>query len=457
MKKLLIPLILFTVIFFGSCKKFIELAPKGQLVPQKIINYRYLLNNSQTLTSTNGLNEFGTDDVDFNTSNLIARLNTYLPFYTWDAVLFQQSGTDQDWTNLYKIINNANVVINGVPNATDGSDNDKNELIGEAMVHRAHAYWVLVNQYAKQYDVNTASTDLGIPLLTTPDIQINITRSTIQQAYDLMISDLNTAITYLPAQQANNVYPSKAVAYGLLARVYLFMGNYSQALLNANSALSIKSDLLDLNAFVNKQTTLPAQIANPEIMLLKQSNVSFSNPTFRLSDELVNLLGSTDLRYSLYTDDGTTSTKFSAKFTGRGYVRTTINGENFNSGLTVPEVLLTKAECQARTNDYAGAILTVNSLRMKRFLPINYTPLTASSAADALKKILDERRRELFMNGLRWFDLKRLNTDPVFAKTLTHGSGTTVFTLAPNSNNYLFPIAPSIIQLSPGIIQNQRN
>ena len=82
--------------------------------------------------------------------------------------------------------------------------------------------------------------------------------------------------------------------------------------------------------------------------------------------------------------------------------------DNLISGPTVAEMLLIKAEVQARQGDWQGAMQTLVPLRKARIKAEAYTELTASSQADALQKILRERRRELAFVS-RWYDMKRLN------------------------------------------------
>jgi hypothetical protein len=66
-----------------------------------------------------------------------------------------------------------------------------------------------------------------------------------------------------------------------------------------------------------------------------------------------------------------------------------------------------------------------------------------------------ERRKELCFRGLRWQDLRRLNKEPEYAKTLTRKIDGITYTLPPNDPKYVFPIPPNVIALS-GMQQNPR-
>ena len=133
------------------------------------------------------------------------------------------------------------------------------------------------------------------------------------------------------------------------------------------------------------------------------------------------------------------------------YIQTT---PNYNIG--VPEMMLIKAEALARQNDPA-ALDILNELRKYRFTEEDYTALTAEDGNSLLEIVLEERRRELALSGLRWFDMKRLVQDGIYTQTLTRTSpdGET-HTLAPGSNRYLFPIPQSVILQNGNIVQNPR-
>lgn len=107
------------------------------------------------------------------------------------------------------------------------------------MVGRAFEYLTLVNAYGKHYDAETAQTDPGVPLLLDEDInKTNLTRATVQQVYDQIKADLDQASLNLPERPVLNANrASRPVGYGMLARMYLYMGDYEQALENARLSL----------------------------------------------------------------------------------------------------------------------------------------------------------------------------------------------------------------------------
>jgi tetratricopeptide (TPR) repeat protein len=435
----------------------VDIRTKGQLVPNETENFRDIMNTTSTFNIGNGFPDFGDDNVDFADTAQQASLASYNPFnnvYTWAPQYFDPASHDLTWDEMYAIIFNCNVVIEGVPNSTQGSQADKNQISGEALVNRADAYMTLARTYAKAYNASTAGTDLGVPLLITPSIDQPLPRVSLQQVYTQIITDLKKAAPLMANTSKYNTLASKQAAYALLARAYLDMSDYKNAAIFADSTLAINSNILDLNTLGG---TLPRNIDNPELIFSKDANVNTANaPTvLRLSDELLNLLGTNDLRYVNFTTD---ASMVSSDYTGRVFsVDLFLQYPNtHNCGVTVPEIMLIKAECLARSNDVNGALNLINTIRKKRFASTDYQPLSASDGPTALNRVLDERRRELFARGIRWFDLKRLNLDSRFAKSITHVFNKQTPVLQPNSNRYVFPIAEYYFKFNKNLVQNPR-
>jgi hypothetical protein len=129
------------------------------------------------------------------------------------------------------------------------------------------------------------------------------------------------------------------------------------------------------------------------------------------------------------------------------------------------EALLIEAESKARLNDLQGAVETLNELRRKR----NLSDLSATDfdKEGIIDEILLERRRELWGEGFRLYDILRLQTAPVrreTTETFVDDEGRTVAVrghwitkfpdgtdLVPNSKYYLFPIPLNEINNNPNL------
>lgn len=453
-----------TIIFLLSaitgCKKYVDIKTQGSLVPQETINFRYLLNNNQTYESTVQMPDLSSDDINITDSAQMAQLvssSSYVPFvnaYTWQPAVYTVLGqTDPEWDRMYSIIYNSNVVIAETPTSTGGSDSMKAGIIAEAKVHRADAYLTLVNMYAKPYNASTAAADEGVPLILAPTVDAKLTRAPVATVYKQIIDDLTEVYPALPKVNAFNTLASRTAAFAILARANLYMANYEQAGKWADSALNIQSTLNNLATLTT--STYPNRLKDPEIILSKTSYTSngYMPNAFRLSDSLLNLLGTNDLRYSLFTTPA--STHSATLYTGRFFFKERIGTfDNRNLGPSVPEMMLIKAEALARSGQTAAALAKANTLRQNRFTAGTYTPLTATTANEALIQVIKERQREFFCRGLRWFDMRRLKNDAKFTQTITRRFRGVTYTLEPNSNRYVLPISDYYRQFNPGITAN---
>ena len=112
---------------------------------------------------------------------------------------------------------------------------------------------------------------------------------------------------------------------------------------------------------------------------------------------------------------------------------------DFNIG--VPEMMLIKAECLARKKSQE-ALSVLNTLRAKRFV---------EGSDYELKNVEADRLLEV-----RSFDMKRLAKEGIYTRTLTRQFKETTYTLEPNSNRYMFPIAAKVRLLNNSIEQNPR-
>lgn len=451
-----------------SCDDYVDIKTEGKLVPEATENYRYLLNNTSVFDNSYNLVDVASDDIvmrddhvqyfeDYYGSSSYYR--PYVETYKWADSIYHTGETDSDLKIMYSALYYSNVVTSEVLNSNGGTEAEKLALQGEAKVHRAFVFLSLVNIFGKAYDPAASVSDPGIPLLTEPTVDENITRASVQEVYDQVVNDLTDAIAsgFNTVNTGRDVaYPSQASAYALLARAYLYMGNYTEALTNAEAALGLQNSLINLEDYENiSDYGFLQRQDDPELILSKQkSSYMYAPLLLSLSDDLLNSFDSNDLRYQLYTRPVSEMT-YSSFSEGRAYCRERLTGEGRNAGPTVPEMMLIKAECLVRTEDVSGAMATINQLRQYRFKAEDYTELSAADADDALVKVLQERRRELMCTGgFRWADLKRLNKEPEFVQTITHPYLNETYTLEPGGNRYQFPFASSLFDYAPDLEQN---
>ncbi|MBV7533027.1 RagB/SusD family nutrient uptake outer membrane protein [Chitinophaga sp. sic0106] len=458
----------------SSCEKFLGVRPDTNKVDlYKASDLAEILNNSNLGEPNFLLADLISDEVMI-PEKLVKEVNPNSYFsrgYLWAPTVWDLADTDPMYGNAYKWILQMNIVLTYVDQATGDTAGQKMILGAQAKINRAYYYFQLLNLYGPAYQASSATSDLAVPMILAPDASLKPARATVQVVYEQIKKDLQEAANTaaLPDFGQDLLHPGKAAAYALLAKTYLYASDYGAALEAANKALAIRSTLVDYNTWdfwssvnplagiINKPLVLKDFTSNPEVLMAKVcidlNYFSLFKATPFMSDDLQSLFHAKDLRllYGFYKIG--TNTRYS-------YLPYGTNGMQFNYTTGVPEMMLIKAECLARNNDGSGAVALLNTLRQKRFKPADYTAIAYTNNADALKSVLDERRRELCLHGgIRLSDLKRLNQEDRFKtelKRISDVSGNVLATLPAGSPRYLLPFEPKIISNNPLIIQNAR-
>ncbi|MDR6784842.1 tetratricopeptide (TPR) repeat protein [Pedobacter africanus] len=426
-----------------SCKKFLDVKPKGLVIPEKMIDYERLL-NSREMTGTFPVNilRFTDDFYDGSFGELDASPDAN--GYYWRRQLTVDEKNDPDvWGPLYNRIYHANVIINGVLKSTDAPEAEKKRVYGEALVHRATYYLDLLTVFAKAYNPASAATDPGMPMPVGTDVTGKApARSSVKETLESMITDLKAAAEVLPLTNINSTRINKYVAYGVLSRVYLYIADFTNAEKYTELALEAPHTFLDYNNYGSTYEVPPYELS-PEVLWYRMG-VDAEGPDYMLySDDLKTYFNANDLRFEFLTAISNAGLQ-------RGGFLTF-----YNFGITFPELYLTKAELLARKGKTADAMALINTIRKNRF-NIPDPGLTAANPEDALQKVLAERRREMAYSGMRWFDMKRLDQEGRIPeiKRVNKETGKVEAILAPHSPNYTFEIPIRVLKFNPGMVKN---
>lgn len=444
MKTRIFLLSILTIIY--SCSDFLDERSDSKLaIPSKLEDNQALLDRSvNVLGNTSFSIELSADDLQISDASFNAvSEETEKRLYTWqpDNVM---KAAGNDWARCYSRINVCNTVIHNLSVYNiENSDNVK----GQALAIRAMNFLEAAQVWCLAYDKNTADKDLGIPLRLSPDINEVSVRSSLKQTYEQILSDLNEAVPLLPDLPLAMTRPSKASTYALLARTYLYMGDYENALINGNKSLSLYNKLLDYNA-LNASESYPLKDMNIEVLLRANINSAemLSSSKRRVSQELYNLYDANDLRKSLFfKKESNGEISFRGGYSGSSELR---------SSLTTDEVYLIVSEANAYAGNLDKALSILNELLIKRWKKGTYISKVAGSKDEALHLIRQERRKELIFRGTRWSDLKRYNREggAIVLKRTVNGQ---IVELPPNDLKYAIAIPEDIITLT-GMQQNIR-
>lgn len=459
--------VLLAVVLFTSCNKFLDVEPKGKVIPTTLDDFIALLSNPDLARTSNNAHFF-TDEItlpeDYRSAARGYPGAAVVKAYDFENELYDVSEDDKDWDFAYKTIYIANSVLFGLESNMEQNQAKRNQAKGEALVQRAYTYLTLVNEYAKHYS-SSAETDMGVPLNIKVDINALSGRASVKAVYTQIEKDLLEAANILPTTSTYITRPGKAAAYGTLARMYLYMGDWVKAEEYASKALAIYNFIYDYNDF--EQTTSMTKITGYPASTMEKKHIVFLKFALFGAGYDFNFLYSAE-QYDLFnpvTDPtkanvndlrqlfGSTSKSLYGPMLvgGKGIIEIAGPYDYNNSGITTQELILTRAEALARLNKTQLAMDDLNTLRKNRIPKGKYADLTAATPADALNLVLRERRVELAFSGLRLADIKRLNLEGRNI-SVTHGSKT----LPANSPRFVLPIPSKVISLNSNIIQNPR-
>ncbi|MBE2231680.1 MAG: RagB/SusD family nutrient uptake outer membrane protein [Chitinophagaceae bacterium] len=373
----------------------------------------------------------------------------------------------------FKIIANANMIIANIDNA-EGPEADKKIIKGQALAYRAWCYHQMVQLFGKRFDAAGANDSPGVPLVLAPTNE-PAPRASVAEVYTQINKDLDDAIVNLAGYtRANKSHLNVNVAKGLKARVALTMQNWTVAAQMASEArqgISLMSNAQYLSGF-NDYT-------NPEWMwgskqqedqqtffysFFAYMSVNFNSSNIRgnpkaINSLLYNQISATDVRKQLWDPTGT-NTAFPIPPGGlrRPYMNRKFvapGGSGISIGdlpyMRAAEMYLIEAEALARAGQTTPAAQALFTLVKNR--DANYT-LSTNTGQALIDEILIHRRVELWGEGFRFYDLKRLN-QPLNRNGANHISSlAVVFDVPAGDKQWEFLIPQSELNTNPLVTQN---
>jgi len=439
---------LYATIAVLGCKKYLEAKSDAKLVvPVSVSDAQGLMDDAvnMNLRTSPSYGEASSDDIFLPPASYQAVGNQAQDVYRWIPTAYNYLN---DWSLGYLAIYNSNLCLEILDKIERNSSNNTewDHAKGSAHFFRAYYFLMLTGQYGLAYDENTASKDLGISLRLQSNFNIPSYRATVTECYEQVINDATIGLQLLPDYSAHQMRPSKAASTALLARCYLYMRKYDQALQYAKQALALNNKLMNYNADTDLNSlssNTPFKKFNKETIWYAELSGGFGIQSLlraRMDTTLYASYAANDLRKIAYFRAAAPYQQFKGNYTAN------VNA-NF-SGLATDELYLISAECKAWLNDVEGGMADLNTLLKTRFRnTVPYVPLSADNRKDALITIRKERRKELVLRGLRFYDIKRYNKEGANLDLTRVAAGQT-YSIKANSNYYALPLPTDIIQLT---------
>ncbi len=471
--KNLLYLLIITITFFSSCKKFLEETPPSIVIPTKVNHYSELLYGQGYPGSAAGFSKFGellTDNVQWNhipnPNPLYGPMRVYSTKEGWGAYLFVNdpesdnvNGSDAFWGDCYKAIAVCNVVIEGLQNVDDDNQALKKHIKGQAHTLRAMHYLNLMNTYGMPY-VKGQDSEWGVPIKTTAIAEDRLyKRNSVHEVYSLIRADVDSAMKLCNPELKLKIYEMNWFATMIFAsRVHLYMEDYDEVIrigeqyLIRKSELPVATDNLTNGLFSGFTASWSGIATNPEIVF----NYGYSPATystvyqasagydyFTVSQSLRTLFakslktGESDKRMTNTT--GSTASWFFGVGSSQYVPRKIYLNNTRRSSLRTGELVLNLAEAYAKKGNIQKAISHLNYIRASRIQ--NYQGFAAAdfNQQSIVTFTEEERRRELCFEDHRLPDLKR-NGMPALEHVIQDFTGRYKATLQQGDFGYIFQI-----------------
>ncbi|WP_047787987.1 RagB/SusD family nutrient uptake outer membrane protein [Tenacibaculum mesophilum] len=225
------PVILLFLMILSSCSDFLDEIPDNRLELDSKDKIRKLLTSAYPDNNHIIITELSSDNMDDIDENNPSTQRLYDELFLWQDV--SDTGNDDPlsfWRESYNAIAHSNQALASIEKL---NGEDLSAERGEALITRAYNHFNLVNVFAKHYNPNSSDTDLGIPYLTKPEVDLAPTyeRETVAEVYKRIEADIKTALPLID----DNIYTIKTyhfnrnAAHAFAARFYLYYGKANEA------------------------------------------------------------------------------------------------------------------------------------------------------------------------------------------------------------------------------------
>lgn len=389
---------------------------------------------------------------------------------------------ENSWTSFfefqfyYSIITNANMIIANIDKA-EGTDAERNAIRGQAHAYRAWSYFQMIQMFGDRYVKGGANSGLGLSLVLEPTRE-QLPRSTVEEVYTQIVADLTTAITELTgvAKRPNASHINVNVAKGMRARVALAMQDYPAAAQFASEArqgLTLMTNsqyLAGFNDYANPEWMWGSHQVQDQTTyfysFFAYMSANFNSSNIRsapkcINSALYNTISATDIRKQLWDPTGANSDDFPTPpggsrypYMNRKFIAPAGSGSSIGDVplMRVAEMYLIEAEALAREGgkdaEAQQALFTLAVNRDEDYV------MSTNTGQDLIDEIMLQRRAELWGEGFRWTDLKRLNLPLDRTGANTVPSVASVMEVPAGGNLWQFLLPKDELDANKNAVQN---
>lgn len=339
---------------------------------------------------------------------------------------YETSAVGYIWKSGYEIINNANQVIHWAPLLKEAYPHDVemiDNVTASAYFVRALIHFDLCRVYGQNYTYTDNAGHLGVAIRDKiPSLSETIARSTVKQCYQQCLDDINMALQTYSNCAYDAFRPTPLACKALLARIYLYMNDMTNAEKYASEVIAQKN-LTPRNEYLEMFCD-PQEVGEEAIYRLNgfdqtnslNSMFDYLSPDARPASGLLAKFADDDIRKQLfsYSYSGTDYPNVMLKYTCTADVKSDEDRYYNLSVFRLSEMYLIRAEARCALGILDGAESDLKALIARATgMDAGEIGLTWSTAEELDALINEERQKELCFEGHRFFDIARRHEDLV--------------------------------------------
>jgi len=477
--------LLLGMFIFSACNGFLDMEPSNASNSENAIgttsDAQVIINGimrAMTFSSYYGRNFIMYGDTKGGDLTIMAQGRGLDAMYTFNHSA--TSGTYSGfWTQGYNCIMQINNLLENIDKLEAKGDTGYDSYKGQALTLRGLIYFDLVRLYGLPYNYKKDS--YGVPLvIQTLSADAQPTRASVNDIYKQILSDLSAGATLLSSNKSlNNGYISYYGNLAEQARVKLYMEDYDGALKAAKEVIDSgkfklytpsqwvaswatqfgSESIFELGIYPNEGDLETSSLG---FYLMREGQKNGAAGWFMASDYFLSRLGedNTDVRWGVMAQDESTTTHLGSCYKYLGGVGLTGDGKESMTAVNIKVIRLSEiyliaaeAELHTSTPDASKAAEYLNAIRCR-------APKLALASASTITDdmILDERSKELFGEGQRFFDMIRMNKSIIY----NDDSGGIAVTQRPKTIDRTFgkivlPISQDEINANPALKDEQND
>lgn len=437
----------------SSCANYLNVRPQGKVLPETDEEFAAIMHN-RINDIEGGYDEYVLGNMDVISrregcaDDLDANIKTgSIPAYAGDVINHRQS----DYKETFEIIRDCNIVIENMEGRTTTLASD---VLAAAYAMKGICYYNLIRDFCDAWDADDSHNQMGLPLVEKFDIKDIPVRAslaaTAKYTEDLLKKSLSEKMS------DGRFFFTESVVKAYLARLYFWIEDWDNVIslcsdMIANSGLALTPPEEYATMIQADKAALGEVIIRSHINDASELDWYFGY----VKGYVASRPASASLR-SLF--DKENDVRYAASFNDM-----LCNAKAPECRIRLSEIVLMLSEAYCHINDSDNALKWLNELRRHRIrgvadltedtLPELRTGnrIVEDAEGDGLtplmQAILDERRRELCLEGDRWFELKR-NGSPEWW-VISNG-------LKYTTKKYMYtaPIYKGDVDLNPDLKQN---